>query len=209
MAFKISFIKYQRTLKMLKINKSVHFNILCIFAVVFVCVYLYYTITDVKKIASQVNKHSQDMNNIITSLATLTKELGDLKKKVASGGTAQCSPPPKPIVENVQVTPQVTIKEEVTGGHEEDDTSSVDTMEVKNLLGDIPDDEEEEDNIEDIVADVVATTVVEPTIKTFKDMTFEELKKESYDDIKKYCKDNGLNSKGTKDVLIQRISESA
>lgn len=184
---------------MLKINKSVHFNILCIVVVVFVCTYLYYTISDVKKIAAEVKKHTQDVNNIISSLATVTKELGDIKKKSATVCTLK---------ENI-VTPSVTIKEQF-----DDDASSVDTIEVKNLLGDIHDDEDEKDENNEFIDEDIDEEIDEeieaepeeilPEI-TFKDMSFEELKKKSYDDIKKYCKDNGLNMKGTKDVLIQRI----
>ena len=77
--FKIYFIKYIKTLNMLKLNKGLHFNILTIFAIVFVCVYLYYTISDLKKVAVEVKKHSQDITNIATSLATLNKHIEDLK----------------------------------------------------------------------------------------------------------------------------------
>ena len=174
---------------MLKLNKSIHFNILCIFAIVFVCVYLYYTITDVKKIAVEVKKHGQDIANIITSLATITKELGDLKKKAAAcsvGGVCQI----KPVITAQEVLE--TVEEE------EQDDDSVNTDEVKNLLSDIPDDEGTPDVAQDILEE-------ESSTKNYKSMSVEELKQEKYDDLKEYCKTNGINAKGTKDVLIQRI----
>lgn len=177
---------------MLKLNKSIHFNILCIFAIVFVCVYLYYTITDVKKIAVEVKKHGQDITNIITSLATITKELGDLKKKAAScsvGGVCKVNP-----VVTAQEIVETAVEEEVVV----EDNDSVNTDEVKNLLSDIPDDED----IPDVSHDVLEEST---TKKDYKSLSVEELKQEKYDDLKDYCKTNGINAKGTKDVLIQRI----
>ncbi len=175
---------------MLKLNKSIHFNILCIFAIVFVCVYLYYTITDVKKIAVEVKKHGQDITNIITSLATITKELGDLKKKAAVCSTSGVC----------KIAPVVTAQEVVE--HEvQEDNESVNTDEVKNLLSDIPDDEGNVDDPQDVLEEELEST----TVKDYKSMSVEELKLEKYDDIKEYCKTNSINAKGTKDVLIQRI----
>jgi len=183
-------------------NNSVHFSILTIFAIVFVCVYLYYTICDIKKIAVEVKKQGQDIINIVTSLSTITKELSELKKR--SGGS--CA---KPII-NVTPQPQVTISTaEVL--EDVDDSDSIDTADVKNLLSDIPDEDDVanvDENDDDDVLDADAVAVIETSTvaaKTFKELSPEELKNESYDDLKEYCRSNGLSAKGTKDVLIKRI----
>jgi hypothetical protein len=180
---------------MLKLNKSIHFNILCIFAIVFVCVYLYYTITDVKKIAVEVKKHGQDIPNIVTSLATITKELGELKKKAAAcsvGGVCQVKP---------VITAQEVVEQEEPES-EPDDDDSVATEDVKHLLSDIPDDEGNDDTAPDVLEEEF---LEETSAKDYKSMSAEELKHEKYDDLKEYCKNNNINAKGTKDVLIQRI----
>lgn len=181
---------------MLKLNKSIHFNILCIFAIVFVCVYLYYTITDVKKIAVEVKKHGQDITNIVTSLATITKELGELKKKAVACSAASNICQVKPVITAQEVVE--TIQEE----SEPDDDDSVATEEVKHLLSDIPDDEGNDDTAPDVLEEEF---LEETSAKDYKSMSVEELKHEKYDNLKEYCKNNNINAKGTKDVLIQRI----
>ena len=177
---------------MLKLNKSVHFNILCIFAVVFVCVYLYYTIVDVRKIAVEVKKNGQDLANVITSFAVLTKEVSELKKKAA----AVCS---------IKV-PEITVTDAAAAAHVEEDeeeadmaaavaealnadTESVNTDDVKNLLNDMPDDEPEDT----------------PDLKL---LSGDELKSQSIELLRSYCKLNGINARGSKDTLIARIQSS-
>lgn len=218
---------------MLKLNKSVHFNILCIFAIVFVCVYLYYTIADVKKIAVETKKNSQDVQNLITSISTLTKEVTELKKRCSVvggacavvGGAAAAASCKLPVM---NVTPKVVVSDAVPGipatvAGAAHDADSVNTEDVKNLLGDIPDDDEDcgDDDDDGLVEQVVGVELgeggcdVEDDIlesvtmkqepKDYKLMSEEELKKERYEDLKDYCKRINLSFKGTKDAIIQRI----
>lgn len=217
---------------MLKLNKSVHFNILCIFAIVFVCVYLYYTISDVKKIAVETKKNSQDVQNLITSIATLTKEVGELKKKAAVctmtggacavvGGAAAAAASCKLPVMNV--TPKVVVSDAVPGeppaaGAAHGDNDSVNTDDVKNLLGDIPDDDEvggdDDDGLVeqmvmggscDVEDDILESVTLKQEPKDYKLMSEEDLKKEKYEDLKDYCKRVNLSFKGNKEAIIQRI----
>lgn len=203
---------------MLKLNKSVHFNILCIFAIVFVCVYLYYTITDVKKIAVETKKNAQDVQNLITSIATLTKEVGELKKRAAGmcavggvgavGAMAACKLPV------VDVTPKVVVSDAVPGEPPAaaQDNDSVNTEDVKNLLGDIPDDDDEGDGVVepvmegcDVEDDILESVTMKQEPKDYKLMSEEELKKEKYEDLKDYCRRVNLSIKGNKEAIIQRI----
>ena len=181
---------------MLKLNKGIHFNILTVFAIVFVCVYLYYTISDLKKIAVEVKKHSTDIANIVNNLAILNKDFGELKKKAAACPVAgACAL--KPQINIVAAQPVVQVAEAAPGApppEPEDDASSVDTNDVKNLLSDIPDGDDVDDEPHENVDAPAAKAVVNWT-----DMTIEELKKE--------CKSAGLSTKGTKDVLVGRLSE--
>ena len=86
----------------------------------------------------------------------------------------------------------------------DDDNTSVTSNEIKNILTNIrhdSDDEEEEDK-----------EVVEqpPKIVDIIDMTtftFEELKKQKYDDLRAFLRRRNLNIKGTKSELIQKITE--
>lgn len=190
---------------MLKLNKSVHFNILCIFAIVFVCVYLYYTITDVKKIAVETKKNAQDVQNLITSIATLTKEVSELKKKAAVcavGGGAGMAACKLPVMD---VTPKVVVSDAVPGEPPAaaQDNESVNTDDVKNLLGDIPDDDDE--GHVDVEDDILESVSLKQEPKDYKMMSEEELKKEKYEDLKDYCRRVNMSIKGNKEALIQRI----
>ena len=203
---------------MLKLNKSVHFNILCIFAIVFVCVYLYYTIIDVKKIAVETKKNAQDVQNLITSIATLTKEVSELKKKAAGvcavggGGAGAAVASCKLPVMNV--TPKVVVSDAVPGEPLAGvDNESVNTDDVKNLLGDIPDDDDEVDGVVepvvdggcDVEDDILESVTIKQEPKDYKLMSEDELKKEKYEDLKDYCRRINLSIKGNKDAIIQRI----
>lgn len=172
---------------MLKVNKGVHFNILTIFAIVFVCVYLYYTISDLKKIAVEVKKHSQDIQNIVASLTTLTKEVGDLKKCAAASRASK-----------VQVTISEA-KETPTEAPRDDDESSVGTADVKNLLGDIHEEDDEAPDSPSSEAPPEASVAATTEQKDYASMSFEELKAE--------CKAAGLIAKGSKETLAKRLAE--
>jgi len=249
---------------MIKLDKSIHFNILTIFAIVFVCVYLYYTISDLKKIAVEVKKHSQDITNIITNLATLNKDIADIKKN--NGGSCQVgggdAKKPAAVVPKVTVTavkPSADAKAEAEAEGERSagersagerssaaslkttdnavyddqdllneidaadaaDADSVNTIEVKKMLSCLPGDNDDDDLDESPVNDVLADDVpiheladalvaditdttgnVTPSLKY---LSVDELKKQTLDTLKNYCKENNLSTRGTKDVLIQLI----
>ena len=241
---------------MLKLDKSIHFNILTIFAIVFVCVYLYYTISDLKKIAVEVKKHSQDITNIITNLATLNKDIADIKKnnggtcQVGAGGAESAASAAK---KAAAVVPKVTVTAVKTSADaaaasvvaatttttdnavydDQDllneieaadaaDADSVNTIEVKKMLSCLPGDDDDDDLDESPVADVLATVedvpsheladalegspyLADESTLSLKDLSVDELKKQTLDTLKTYCKENNLSTRGTKDVLIQLI----
>lgn len=244
---------------MLKLDKSIHFNILTIFAIVFVCVYLYYTISDLKKIAIEVKKHSQDITNIITNLATINKDIADIKKnnggscQVGAGGAEITASAKKPAV----VVPKVTVTAVKTSADaaasvvaaattttdnavyddqdllneidaadaadaEAADADSVNTIEVKKMLSCLPGDDDDDDLDESPVADVLTAVedvpiheladslegspyLADESTLSLKDLSVDELKKQTLDTLKTYCKEHNLSTRGTKDVLIQLI----
>jgi hypothetical protein len=236
---------------MIKLDKSIHFNILTIFAIVFVCVYLYYTISDLKKIAVEVKKHSQDITNIITNLATLNKDIADIKKN--NGGTCQVggadTKKAAVVVPKVTVTavkPSADAKAESAAAvttttdnavyddqdllNEIDaadaadaaDADSVNTIEVKKMLSCLPGDNDDDDLDESPVNDILAAVedvpshelgdalegspyLAEENTLSLKDLSVDELKKQTLDTLKAYCKENNLSTRGTKDTLIQLI----
>ena len=64
----------------MKLSASTHLSILITFAVIFVGFYLYYTINDVRKMTIDLKKISNEVNALSSSLNTLTKEFSDIQK---------------------------------------------------------------------------------------------------------------------------------
>lgn len=206
---------------MIKLNKTTHLMILFTFAVVFVVVYLYYTINDVKKLNAEVKKLSadvvkmnQDMQNIISTVSAFNKDVWDLKAGVPSNVNnllvkTQTAPAPStvatsaaaaPTMVDNQSTKKQSVIDEIDLDSDDDDNTSVNTEELKKIINenDHSDDEDTEQAVEAIVDKKV--DVVEQADTT------DDLKKKKYDDLKELCKTKGLSTKGSKDQLIARLT---
>lgn len=210
--------------KAMKFNKLTHLTVVVVLAITFIVVYLYYTIRDVKKIHSEVQKlttHITDMNN---SIANITSTIIPLLKSSQVQGNELLGE-----VNQCVYIPKLQEPEPV---NVEDDESSVNSQELKTIMETIDDDGKELEtaempteqfindvanlaDIEDIVEEKTLedapktldiTKVTEPVQEVdFKSLSVDDLKKMSYEQLRKYCKTNGINYKGTKDVLIYRI----
>jgi hypothetical protein len=195
--------------------------ILFTFAVVFVVVYLYYTINDVKKLNAEVKKLSADvvkmnqyMQNIISTVSAFNKDVWDLKAGVPSNVNnllvkTQTAPTPStvatsaaaaPTMVDNQSTKKQSVIDEIDLDSDDDDNTSVNTEELKKIINenDHSDDEDTEQAVEAIVDKKV--DVVEQADTT------DDLKKKKYDDLKELCKTKGLSTKGSKDQLIARLT---
>lgn len=225
--------------KVMKFNKFTHLSIIVVLAIVFIVVYLYYTISDVKKIHSEVSKLTDDITKMNANISNITSTL-----------TVMLAPQPQPSACTIGSKPQQSLAHaqgpapgnahgQVGGG---DDESSVNAQELQAIIETI---EEEEQNVNEVVEEPKQFVVYENDVanlddlkdveammsqqpQTLKDasklldittigtvaseapedlskLSLDELKSVGYEPIRKYCKNNGLNYKGTKDVLIYRI----
>jgi hypothetical protein len=187
----------------MKLPKLNHMSILILFAIAFIVIYLYYTISDVKKIHLEVKKMSQDIDKLSLSIANITTSILPM---------LQVQPPSAaPVPTQQQPTPQEQDDESVASQElnqimesiEDEDTLQETKYDISQEAPAPPSDNQEvkdeleltEENVEGIIVDA----------KDLSAMTVEELKKVSYNEIKRYCKQNNIDDKGTKDVLIQRI----
>jgi hypothetical protein len=207
--------------KAMKFNKLTHLTIVVVLAITFIVVYLYYTIRDVKKIHVEVQKLTTHITDMNTSIANITSTLIPLLNSSQLPAndpvpSNQCAYVPK-----VQVQEQ---EQELV-----DDESSVNSQELKTIMETIDDDGKEIEtpteqfindvaNLED-VEDIIEEQTLQDAPKTlditkvseallevdYKTLSVDDLKKVSYEQLRKYCKTNGINYKGTKDVLIYRI----
>lgn len=207
-----------------------HLSIFVVLSIVFIVVYLYYTISDVKKVHAEVKKITQDVEALSKSINNITTSIMPLLT-VPAPSQPQYSPaefvsavvqPTVSVVENVSIKQQ-----EVTV----DDVSTADSEEIQNLMETIDDEEktQEEGTSEEVVVtkeepepvaetpanidisklDVNDTQTVEPSVNATVDLrtlSVEDLKtKVSYEDMRRFLKSMNMNVKGTKEVLIQRI----
>lgn len=106
---------------MYQFSKNTHLTIIGVFAVIFIVIYLYYTITDVRKLQLEVSR--------------LSKEVKDLENKVQSSSGSSCPIMHSPVF--IQQQPNVEVGED----DEEVDDESVGTEEIQHLL-----DQETEDD---------------------------------------------------------------
>lgn len=193
----------------MRFNKFTHLSLLVVFAIIFIVIYLYYTISDVKKIHQEVSKLTRDMEFLNGSLQQMTTAL--------LTNTIPISTPSAPPA-NIETEPPVAaLAPEQVQESNDDEDEEVASQEIQQIMESIEDDEDQELNSTSLTPNVdinsidavdVTETVTSKQSVTLENFTMEELKKVSYDDIKKYCKEHSINTKGTKDVLIYRIAQS-
>lgn len=210
---------------MLKLDKKTHLTILFTFAVVFIVVYLYYTIRDVRKIQVEVKKLQDELSvvkTLTTTVGSLKTELEDLKNTKHIRTNIDIAS--LPLVETAMV--QETTPASLPMARE-DEVSSVDTEEIRDILDNeeaeeaeevqettsssenlpivdhphmVEEDTEEEtkdQGVEGTIEDVLEGTTITPEI--LKNMKVEELKE--------LCRTYNLATKGNKNDLLVRIFE--
>ena len=119
-------------LKMFKFNKGTHLTILATFAIVFIVIYLYFTITDLRKLQGEVTR--------------LRTKVSALEESAATSSQVDSCPVQKPptLVETVPTAPIVTAAATTTTSPE--DNESVLTEDIKKLLDDADDEQENEEH---------------------------------------------------------------
>lgn len=213
---------------MMKFTKMTHLSIIVVLAIMFVVVYLYYTISDVKKIHNEVSKLTQDiekMNQSITNITTTiipflsngpltSSNYPDVFTQQDASNHASL---PLPIHQQPS-TPDMPFHKQ---GKIQDDVSSVDSQELNTIMETIDDESPLEEPVLAKALDITQiSTSVSASDEPIEDgntlaahegvvdlstLSLEDLKKVSYEDIRKYCKSNNISYKGSKDVLIYRI----
>lgn len=205
----------------MKFNKLTHLTIVVVLAIVFIVVYLYYTIKDVKKIHNEVQKLTTNITDMNTSITNITSTLIPLlnssqrpnQRDVVLEGGNQCAYVPK--IDNVvDDESSVNSQELKTIMETIDDEGKEVVTETQQYINDVAnlDDVEEMLDEEQTLKDAPKTLditkmpeIVETTNEDISMLSVDDLKKVSYEQLRKYCKNNAINYKGTKDVLIYRI----
>ena len=211
---------------MMKFAKLNHMSIITLFAIAFIVVYLYYTISDVKKIHSEVKKMGQDIDKLNQSITNITTSILPML-------TFQSAPPQK--VPEIQKAPIVNAQQHPmppTKINEDEDVVSVGSHELTKIMETIDVDDDVDVDVDDATFDdntkhnidtsttivlnedlpetitndeVVPASVVANETIDIGSLSAEDLKKIPYNDIRKFCKLNSIDDKGSKEVLIYRI----
>jgi hypothetical protein len=219
---------------MFKIDKSTHMMIMFTFAIVFVVVYLYFTITDVRKMQRDMVRLSEEVLNLQKML---------IKQQQPTQLVQQV---PKVQLPKVEVSEKTHSNEIVP-----EDEDSVVTEDIRAALecSDDADDEHELETATDETAPLASAAeeqqaeaeaeaeaeaqaqveeeaeiksvhsgIDEPhfefNIKSVSENEFpstklsvDEIKALKYDELRQQCRAHDLHSKGTKDSMIQRLIE--
>lgn len=173
---------------MFKLDKSTHMMILFTFALVFVVIYLYYTITDVRKMQRDIVRLSGEVSALTQAAAS------------ASQSAAPKAVPLPPAAPFVQVKECTTIDED------EEDDDSVSTEDIKATLDTHEEDEKEEVNVEEVVIEEVSLPQPhqEEGPKMHQGVDLNKLK---FEEIKDMCRAKNIKIQGSKEVLIKRLMD--
>jgi hypothetical protein len=184
--------------------------IIVFLAVTFIVVYLYYTIKDVKKISTEVKKLSNEVLALSQSISSITTTLINQAPVCYAPIAAGVSVPQTvPVASNIQVT----VQDGTINDDESDDVDDlhqiIETIDDENTQapnGTTDNVDISQLNAED--AHVQTPSTEQELTKTTTKLDAKDLKNLSYETLKKYCKDNGIDSKGNKETLISKILAS-
>ena len=113
---------------MIKFNKSTHLTIIATFAIVFIVIYLYFTITDLRKLQGEVARLRQ-------KIATLEENADSASQSCPLKPPSEQQPPPAKKAEtNTSSASMVIPLSPVIKEEDDDDDSSVLTEDIKKML---------------------------------------------------------------------------
>ena len=202
-------------------------SIITLFAIAFIVVYLYYTISDVKKIHSEVKRMSQDIDKLNQSITNITTTI--LPMLTFPSATPQQNIPE--VKRHVNVQTQEHPSKNIEVKVENEDVVSVGSHELTKIMETIDVDNESNVDIDSAIDDntkynidtsdeIVHIDDVNQNITNqgmdtnvsndaididIGSLSAEDLKKVPYNNIRKYCKINNIDDKGSKEILIYRI----
>jgi len=186
--------------------------ILFTFALVFITVYLYYVITDIRKLQSEVKKiheetesrkqqHAKEIESLTTAIVQLSKDAKPLKQSTVTecaDVAPVCNMPQVkeiPVVAKTESVAKSVTSESIVI----DDNESVMTEDIRETLNCDSDDE-----------GVDISSVLEPSPETHSDTSLpsvEDIQSLKYEELKELCKTHNLSTKGNKEAIMNRVRD--
>jgi hypothetical protein len=192
---------------MLKINKTTHIMILSTFAIVFIVVYLYYTINDVKKLSAEVKKNAADITKLTQDIQNAMNVITNLNADVLEvRGNNMGSVMRQKTQSQSQSKSKIEIKDD------ESEQSSVDSQLLKNILVGHDDEDYEDGTVEEVIEGVEDADVkqnIEDNVTQKEENKVVDYKSMKYDELKEIAKRKGISSKGTKDQLVAKLESAS
>lgn len=169
------------------IPKINHLVILTVLVIVLICIYMYQTMNDVKKISLELKKNELDILKINQDINGLTQSISHIHKRLPTQ-SIQPTQPDVCIKPAIPVTVTTTVCDD-----DDDDNDSTNTEDLKKII----DIEDEQDTLDALVEEKKEN-------KEEKDEVI-PLEKMGYDQLKDLCKSKGLSIKGKKSELLERL----
>ena len=176
---------------MFKLNKYLHMLILMTFTIVFIVVYLYYIIRDMKRMYQDFKKQAADVQTLQATVSEIKSAVemvlygtGTAPAAAAIAVTTVCAPAP----EAVSMPPAAI---------DNIDTESVESEDIRKLVED-GDDEVAEEAKEEAKEDASSDEPEHP-------LTKDEVTSMKLDQLKQVCKKHNISTKGSRETLINRI----
>lgn len=197
----------------MKFNRLTHFMIIVFLAVTFIVVYLYYTIKDVKKISTEVQKLSKDVLALSQSISSITSTL--LSQAPVCYAPTSTEAKVQQAVQSNASNIQVTLQGEAVYDDESDAVDDlhqiIQTIDDENTPATTPaniDILQLQSDENTPSKEETPTEKEQPENKKKPTIDAKDLKNLSYESLKKYCKDHGIDAKGNKEALISKILAS-
>jgi hypothetical protein len=180
---------------MFKLNKFLHILILMTFTIVFMVVYLYYIVRDMKRMYQDSKKQATDLQNLqamvneikgVVEMALCATAVPPAKTEPVITTTTE-SIPAEINISEAQTQPQPIASSDVPSENVPNafDAESVESEDIRKLV--------EEGEVEEEIEEAAPL----PTKEDVMNMKYEQLKE--------FCKKNNMSIKGSRDALINKI----
>jgi uncharacterized membrane protein len=163
---------------MFKLNKYLHMLILMTFTIVFIVVYLYYIVRDMKRMYQDFKKQAADVHTLQATVSEIKSAVEMVMYGAAPAAAAAIT-----TVTATEAAPPPNVE-----------TESVESEDIRKLVEDGDDAEEE------APAPAEEEVAAEEHV-----LTRDEVMSMKLDQLKEVCKQNNLSAKGSRETLITRI----
>ena len=174
---------------MFKLNKYLHMLILMTFTIVFIVVYLYYIVRDMKRMYQDFKKQAADVQTLQATVSEIKSAVemflyGGAPAAAAIAVTTVCAPATEAVAQPTAAISNI-------------DAESVESEDIRKLVED-GDDEAADEAAEEAPLSSQPDEQQPP-------LTKDEVMSMKLDQLKEVCKKNNISTKGSRETLINRI----